>query len=1285
MNEIIDSLFKLDYMPHGHCYWWKPEILWLNVIADVFIAFAYFSIPIAIYYFVKRRPDIEFKGVFILFSLFILCCGITHLISIVVIWHGSYGIHGLAKLVTAIVSCITAYHVYKAIPLALKIPSLNSLQVAYEQATKEKLARIQLENQKVQDTLLRDSTNNAQVGILVIDEQGIIILANSAACDIFEYSAEELEGENVAILIAESEQEAHQGLMQHFLLHPETNKKMATGRTVYGYSKFKKKVPIEIVLNHRIQNGKPVVYASILDVSARVAAEVALAKSESITHNIIQALPIGFHMFELVNNELIFRAHNPAADFILGIDNSELLGKTITEAFPGLEGQIVPEQLIEVAKTGVPRVNDINYYDDGLKAGAYLVHSFQSSANKVVVLFQDITEQKKTEQEIAAKEQFIRRAFDSSITGVYIYNGVTGINEFINESYTRITGLTLDDINNMDEAEFMTHFHPDDVDDVQEHMTQLFQSKDENAIFTIEYRFKHADGHWIWCLSQDVILERNELGDAISFMGSFLDITELKAMQENLIELKNSAEKANAIKSDFLANMSHEIRTPMNAILGLTHIVLEMDLGNKQREYLSKVETSSKSLLNILNDILDYSKMEAGKINIVHEVFAIEDVFESVTGLFTLLAEEKRVELIVELPVHHEHYFLGDQLRITQILNNIVGNALKFTEQGYVKLSLTITDIAGDQLQKQLAFSVEDTGIGMSSEQVEQLFISFNQADTSISRTFGGTGLGLSISKGLANSMGGEIKVSSTPYVGSTFTLELPLTLAPVNDDNQLVAPKPMSVLIVDDNDTSLITLEKLFLQWDFEVTTCNDSELALELFKQKAQQGETFELLVVDWKMPKIDGIELISLIQSQASTKDESLKILMVTAYGRKFAERSLEKQKIQGIIDKPVLTSKIHNILLELQNYGEVGLLPSQSNSLLTEELNLQNIHILLVEDNEMNQLVAQDILESFGANVVIAVNGQEAVELFAKQYFDLILMDLQMPVMDGFAATTAIRATAAGKKIPILAMSAAVMKADVDKVASSGMNDHIAKPIDIKNMTKVLTKWIKSDNKLTSVHSRTQSPEVIYTGALALLKEHDFNVEKALTKIGHRHALYLTLLKSFYREQFPNIALLKTSIAEDNTDFISRLAHSLKSLSATLGAEHLHNLACQAEQNNTDKLLLEQFAQAFELCCQMIDKALANEQNNDKNETSGSVQPVEDETEQLAISDEEITGILNSLQQTLTLRKFIDEAEFKAIKKVLLAKWSQDELSDLFEALDSLAYEQALLALNKLKEG
>ncbi len=227
--------------------------------------------------------------------------------------------------------------------------------------------------------------------------------------------------------------------------------------------------------------------------------------------------------------------------------------------------------------------------------------------------------------------------------------------------------------------------------------------------------------------------------------------------------------------------------------------------------------------------------------------------------------------------------------------------------------------------------------------------------------------------------------------------------------------------------------------------------------------------------------------------------------------------------------------------------------------------------------------------------------------------------------------------------------------------------------------------KSDNKLTSVHSRTQSPEVIYTGALAALKEHDFNVEKALTKIGHRQALYLTLLKSFYREQFPNIALLKTAIAEDDAAFISRLAHSLKSLSATLGAEHLHNLACQAEQNNSDKLLLEQFAQAFELCCQIIDKALANEKNNDKNETSGSVQPVEDETEQLAMSDEEITGILNSLQQTLTLRKFIDEAEFKTIKKVLLAKWSPDELSDLFEALDSLAYEQALLALNNLNSG
>jgi PAS domain S-box-containing protein len=1156
VENSFDALFRTDYMPHGHCYWWTPEILWLNVISDVFIAIAYFSIPIAIYYFVKKRPGLEFKGIFILFSLFILCCGVTHLISIVVIWHGTYGIHGLVKLLTALISCITAYVVYKSIPQFLLIPSRRELLEAYEEVNNEKLARLHLENQKNQDLLLRESTENAHIGIFVVDESGRILVANSAVCQIFEYQKAELEGQNISVIISPDLMAKHPTLIEQFFKSPEINKNMASGRRVYGLSKLGKKIPVEIVLRHRVQTEGPVVYVSITDISQQIAAQEALEKSEMTTRNIIDCLPVGLHIFEFKNGEFFFSGFNPASDKILGIDNSALVGKSLKEAFPDIASSDIEEKYREVLKTGKTRVNDVVTYSDAQVVGTFLIHSFQSSPTTVITLFQDVTLQKKAEQEVIEKEQFIRRVFDSSLTGVYIFNLQNYVTTFINESYTRITGLTINDLNNMTERQFIKNVHPSDRQHFIDFIERISSGSEIENSIALEYRFKHKLGHWIWCLGQNTVFEQNEEGIPTLVMGSFLDISPMKYMQQNLIDLKNTAEQANAIKSQFLANMSHEIRTPMNAILGLTQLVLDMELGLKQRQYLSKVVASSKSLLSILNDILDYSKMEAGKLIIVEEAFELTEIVENVSGLFGLLAEEKHISLVVTMPSTLPRYLTGDQLRITQILNNIVGNAVKFTEKGRVEIAIWQEPILSSKEHSKLiplVFEVTDTGIGMSQDQVKSLFSSFTQADSSISRNYGGTGLGMSISQGLAKAMGGEIKIKSHLGQGSVFTFSISL----VEADVQLP-----SLPIVD------TTLSNL---------------------KSEQAQREA----------------------QLQFSIKS-----------------------------NKP-----------------------------------LSSNNILLVEDNVTNQLVAVEILSGLGAEVYVASNGKQAVEMFPRQHFDLVLMDLQMPIMDGFAATQAIRLL--DKTTPILAMSAAVMKADIARVAAAGMNDHIAKPIDIANLKLVLSKWLIKNtvsSTVTEQNSEDNSVDLAFEpliqSAIDALQQRGFDTRSSLNLLANDKRLYIKFLKSFYfdHQQTPN--RLRQHVEQNDKTQIALLVHTIKGLAATAGASQLVEMAKHIEQDST-----KQEGQLKDFI-QLLSQVLA--------EIKQQVAELETVESKVSFSNTDLAEFTPAnLRKLLSFGKILSHEQLQGFKLVLSQKLSQASCLDLFNAIAQLDYNTALILLKEVE--
>ena len=1273
MDEVIISILRNDYMPHGHCYLWKPEILWLNVIADVLIAIAYFSIPAILYFFVKRREDLEFKGIFILFSAFIFCCGITHLVSIYVIWHGAYGIHGLAKLFTAIVSCITAYKLYQSVPMALKLPSLADIKKTYEAANTETIDQLNVESKRQQDDMLRESNWLAHVGILVVDENGIIILANQAVISIFGYSVDELEGENLSVVISQITAVKDEQLVTSLFDLTVDESELNNERIIYGVKKSGQEVPIEVKFNKRIYDGKPVVFASFQDITERLSSQQALFNSENMTRSIINSLPSGLNVFEFKDNDLYFVNFNKASENILGVGLNELIGKKIQDAFPDVINENSIGMYKNIAINGGTWSHESLNYDDGKLSGIFNIRSFQSNTNTVIVLFEDVTEKHKIEESIKERDLFISNAFNSITTGVYIYNLDTHEKEHVNDSFSKITGYSFDEIHAMDTNEYLALFHDSDRQAYQNHIKNITNASFEEDLFTIEYRFLHKKGFWVWCLSQDVVFERDTQGRVIRFMGNFLDISYIKAMQYNLVDLKNAAENANKAKSEFLANMSHEIRTPMNAILGLTHLILEMELGDKQYDYLSRVESSSKSLLNVLNDILDYSKMEAGKLEIINEPFVLEEVVENSVGLFSLIAEEKKIEIIVSFSPELANTYIGDQLRISQILNNLLGNAIKFTERGYVHISVDncLTSENG------INFSIEDTGAGMTDPQREKLFESFSQADTSLVRKYGGTGLGLSISASLASLMDGEIIVKSQYGVGSTFTLAIPL-LPDLSKRiptilNDLI---PMKTLIVEDNEISRMAMKKLLNSWGFDVDVCNDGEQAIEVLHASIKKNQLYQLLIVDWKMPKIDGIALVNIIQThEVLNKHYANTIaLMVSAYGRHSIESHSSKNYIKAFFTKPIINSKLKNSLISLQSGVEHYSLKHAKKQVLPQ---FNGAMILLVEDIKTNQLVATEFLNLFDVSIIIANNGEEAVNLFEQHTFDLVLMDLQMPIMDGYTATRKIISTEKGKKTPIVAMSAAVMSSDIEKVKQCGMKDHIAKPIEIENLSRVLSEWLtpiqSSKNQQVSSTSNVSVIDININKFQGIkIRPATFNTQLALQRLGGNELLYGNILKSFYNEFIDTPDKVMLHWEKRELDSIRIIVHSIKGLANTFGAYELEQIAQHIEKQIIYVQLedIENFVATLKLNLNYIKNALPKPRRVDIDSLSNvEGMPVDEAYEALnTILD---NGQIFPLEQL--------KNEYIQIIRLI----PKDLQQDFFDCIDSLKYKDAQEILRKIK--
>ena len=543
-----------------------------------------------------------------------------------------------------------------------------------------------------------------------------------------------------------------------------------------------------------------------------------------------------------------------------------------------------------------------------------------------------------------------------------------------------------------------------------------------------------------------------------------MDVTELKENERQLQITRDIAEESTRVKSDFLANMSHEIRTPMNAIIGLTHLLLQTDMNRQQKEYVLKTDAAAKSLLRLINDILDFSKIEAGRLEILPREFYLADILKNAVDLVSTTVSQKGLEFLLLVKPDIPSGLIGDDMRLLQILNNLISNAVKFTTKG--EISLTVKMIEETAEEAVLQFEVRDTGIGLSDEQTAKIFQAFTQADTSTTRSYGGTGLGLAISKSLVKMMNGEIWCKSQPGLGSLFGFTA--RLGRHSNEKRYVERctdfTGLTALAVDDNDLALTILGEYLRAMGFTVFTASSGLEALDLIAKAEQKQEILNLILIDWCMPGMDGIETTRRI-NELTAPDRIPAVIMATAYGCEEVSAQASSVGIKTILPKPLSPSVLLNVLSAVFNEKDTALkerkLASAAKGRDAADLvrHLAGSSILLVEDNEVNQLVARKILRKAGLKVTVANNGLEALSLLDKELFDLVLMDIQMPVMDGLTATREIRHDPKFKNLPIVAMTAHAMAQDREKSLDCGMNDHICKPLDLNELFRCLAKWLE----------------------------------------------------------------------------------------------------------------------------------------------------------------------------------------------------------------------------------
>ncbi len=728
----------------------------------------------------------------------------------------------------------------------------------------------------------------------------------------------------------------------------------------------------------------------------------------------------------------------------------------------------------------------------------------------------------------------------------------------VNRRFQELFGYRLDEIPTLEDWWPKAYPDPEYRAWVQQSWQRAMDKarQDSGQVENREYRVRCKDGRDLTLLIGGQLVEDG-------MISTFTDISAIKQTEAELQQAKEAAEAAARAKAEFLANMSHEIRTPMNAVIGMTQLALRADPPPRVRDYLHKIQSSSRLLLGVINDILDFSKIEAHKMQLDRIGFELEKLLDDVAALVSEKASSKGLELIISAATNIPAGLVGDPLRLQQVLLNLANNAVKFTERGEVELRVRLQQRLSDGVE--LRFEVRDTGIGLSPEQQDQLFQSFQQADSSTTRRYGGTGLGLAIAKRLAELMGGQIGVESALGQGSTFWFTASLGLGGERQALQPSAPAlgGLRVLLVDDDDQAREVMSELITSMGFKSSATASGREALAEIERADAAGLPYDIVLLDWKMAGMDGITLAREIRQRALRQTPLL--LMVTAYDRDEALPLAREAGISEVLTKPIEASMLFDALMR-QIGAEIRPVRSGSPDALRRSAELAGARALLVEDNELNQEVAAEFLHTLGLVVDLAPDGAVALQKVQQQAYDVVLMDMQMPVMDGLSATRAIRQLAGLQALPIIAMTANAMAEDRERCLEAGMNDHIAKPIAVQELVDKLQRWVKpaAGRKPATVaagQARTRRSEPEWITALAEVDGLDARL--GLGQVLGREALYLDILTRFVASQHDQAIAIAQAIDSGHREQAQRLAHTLKGLAAQIGALALREQAAQLE--------------------------------------------------------------------------------------------------------------------------
>ncbi|KQU67879.1 hypothetical protein ASE08_17970 [Rhizobacter sp. Root16D2] len=865
-----------------------------------------------------------------------------------------------------------------------------------------------------------------------------------------------------------------------------------------------------------------------------------LAHRERFFHAIFDHAPVG-----IVNiaADLSRQQANAALAAIFGYDERELASVPVGDL-------VVPEDREELramvadAFAGKPDLRSSLRYQhrDGhigwIDLSLSTLRGENGRIESIIAIALDVTARKLALAELHQERERLRRILETAPVGVAI--SVEGTVRFANPRTHELIRLTGSD-------------RPDTYVDLADRDRMMAMLEKDGIVRNYELRMNGPDG-----LERDILatyLPTDYEGKA-GILGWLVDITAHKEDERALEQAKAAAEDATQAKSMFLANMSHEIRTPMNAIIGMSHLALRTELAPKQRDYVQKIYNAGTALLGIINDILDFSKIEAGKLDVERVDFNLDDVLSNLATVTVAKAQEQDLEYLFDVPAEVPRGLRGDPLRLGQILINLVNNAIKFTERGEIHLSART--LAESQGRVQLQFCVRDTGIGMTPEQAARLFQPFTQADGSTTRRFGGTGLGLSICKRLVEMMDGRIWVESEVGEGSRFSFTCWLAESDAPPRALRVVPEALNdlrVLVVDDNPVARYILVDAFKGLPVHVTAASGGKEALEMLSTAPQP---FQLLLTDWQMPGLNGIELALRAREELPAPP---RVILATAFGREEVRAAAEAAGIDAFLLKPLDRSALIDALVEVFAPEHMAAQAPARGSVPRFE----DAHVLLVEDNDTNQQIATELLEAAGVSADIASNGQQAIERMQAAgpgRYDLVFMDLQMPVMDGYEATRRLRDDERFRGLTIIAMTAHAMKEERQRCMDAGMNDHVAKPIEPPALYGVLRRWLH--DKLATEEPWPIRPGATRSGASIGLPALDgFDLDAARHRVNGNEVLLLKLLRRF-REEQPRVPQgIRLALRADDRTTAERQAHTLKSLAGNLGLRGVQELAAELE--------------------------------------------------------------------------------------------------------------------------